>query len=235
MHKNQPMIITLDGPAGVGKSTLAKDLAGYLNIAYLDTGAMFRALALHLGPGSWDWSEHRLQAALQDIRFSLSGDGPETGLEVNGVPVGPEIRTEGVGLWASHLGQRLEVRCFLKASQQEIGNQYSLVAEGRDMGSEVFPRAGCKIFLDAAPEERARRRCLQLQEAGHTPDEAALAHDLRQRDQQDRTRAIAPLRPADDAHIVDTTALNLQEVQQVLRGIIHRSLPGINPPPVRPE
>jgi cytidylate kinase len=229
------MIITLDGPAGVGKSTLAKDLAGYLNIAYLDTGAMFRALALHLGPGSWDWSEQRLQSALRGIRWSLCGDGPETGLEVNGVQVGPEIRAEDVGLWASHLGQRQEVRSFLQAVQQGIGSRSSLVAEGRDMGSVVFPRAGCKIFLDAAPEERARRRCLQLQEAGHTPDQAALAHDLRQRDQQDRTRAIAPLRPADDAHIVDTTALSLQDVEQRLREIIHRSFPGITPQPKQPE
>ncbi len=217
MPKPYPFLVTLDGPAGVGKSTLAKSVAGYFNLAYLDTGAMFRALALRLGQGAWDWTSQQLQASLLDLVFCLSGEGPNTELSLCGTPVGEEIRSERVGLWASHLGQRTEIRSFLKTVQKAIGRETSLVAEGRDMGTVVFPHAGCKIFLDASPRERARRRWLQLQDMGQTVDINQLTLDLQQRDEQDRNRPIAPLCPAEDAFLIDTTPLTIDQVEQLVR------------------
>jgi cytidylate kinase len=220
-----PSIITIDGPAGVGKSTLSRYLADQFCLAYLDTGAMFRAMALHLGQGSWSWPAGRLEKALFSLHFALSGQGQATSLLVNNRPVGRAIRDEHIGLWASYLGQRMEVRTYLKAAQQCMGQKTSLVAEGRDMGSVVFPWAGCKIFLEAAPEERAARRWRQLLDMGHSPDLEALTRDLRQRDEQDRNRSIAPLQPAPDAHIIDTTQRTLEQVQKKLKDVVATALP----------
>jgi len=220
MPEIRSSIITLDGPAGVGKSTVAKNLADFFGLAYLDTGAMFRAVALHLGEGAWTWPERKLETALDSIHFHLAGQGPEARLTVNNHPLGQEIRSEEVGLWASHLGQRPEVRGHLKRAQQEIGRTTSLVAEGRDMGSVVFPAARWKFFLDATADERARRRWLQLTAMGHSADLDILTRDLRLRDDQDRNRSVAPLKPAPDAYVVDTTDLNLQQVEMKLRKLI---------------
>lgn len=205
-------VITIDGPAGVGKSTLAKRLAGHLGIAYLDTGAMFRATALALGPGSWDWPPGRLEAALATLRFSLTGAGEDSRVCLNGTCLGQEIRSEEVGMWASTLATLPLVRRFQKEAQQDIGRTTSLVAEGRDMGSVVFPDAEVKFFLDAAPEIRARRRFLQLQEMGKPANLAEITAAIRARDDQDRNRAEAPLKPAPDACLVDTGLLSIAQV-----------------------
>ncbi|MFO7801110.1 MAG: (d)CMP kinase [Desulfovermiculus sp.] len=223
MAENSPFIVTVDGPAGVGKSTLTKSLAEKYMLAYLDTGAMFRALALYLGDGSWNWSSQRLQDALSDVDFRLTDQGADTTLTLNSTPIGPEIRREEVGLWASSLGQRKEIRTCLKLAQQEIGRRTSLVAEGRDMGTVVFPRAQCKIFLDATVQERARRRCLQLDQQGHHQDEHKVAKDLLERDRQDRSRTEAPLRPAEDAYVLDTTDLNLDQVMHWLLALVQKA------------
>lgn len=223
MPKTRPFIITLDGPAGVGKSTVAQNLAHFFRLAYLDTGAMFRAVALHLGEGSWTWPEKALENALTNIHFHFAGQGPAARLTVNNQHIGQEIRAEEVGLWASHLGQRPEVRDYLMRAQQEIGRKTSLVAEGRDMGSVVFPAAGWKFFLDATTKERARRRWLQLKAMGQNADLGSLTRDLRRRDQQDRNRSVAPLSPAPDAYVVDTTNLNLQQVEEKLQKLIQET------------
>lgn len=205
-------IVTLDGPAGVGKTTLAKRVAEALGMAYLDTGAMFRTLGWKLGPQAEHMTEHELTDRLAQFSFSLSGTGARTVLSVNGDPVGDAIRTEEVGMLASLVGQLPPVRAALKIAQQAMGAATPLVAEGRDMGTVVFPEAACKIFLDASPAERARRRFDQLVSMGHTPDLAELTAQIEERDRQDRTRPIAPLRPADDAVVVDTTHLDIDGV-----------------------
>lgn len=213
-------IVTLDGPAGVGKTTLAKRVAQALGIAYLDTGAMFRTLGWKLGADAASLSEAELTARLAAFSFSLSGSGADTVLSVNGTPVGQEIRTEDVGMLASIVAKLPAVRTALKAAQQAMGAATPLVAEGRDMGTVVFPEARCKIFLDASPQERARRRFDQLVAMGETPDLEALTEQIRQRDDQDRNRAIAPLKPAEDAVIVDTTSLDIDGVfNEIMRHV----------------
>lgn len=218
------IIVTLDGPAGVGKSSMAKALSEALGIPYLDTGAMFRGVAWKLGPGAWDWDAARLRAALAGLRFELRGSGADSGLSLDGVPLGDEIRTEQVGMWASNVARLPVVREFLKAAQRAVGERSSLVAEGRDMGSVVFPHATVKFFLDADVRERARRRCEQLREMGEPADLEALAASIAARDEQDRNRAVAPLRPAEDAVLVDTTHINRAQVAALLLATVRERL-----------
>lgn len=205
-------IITLDGPAGVGKSTVAKRVAEHLGVAYLDTGAMFRSLAKALGPEGLLLPEAALGTELAALRFSLSGSGADTALSCNGKPAGLEIRTEEVGLLAAEYGALPVVRAYLKAAQQRLGKTCSLVAEGRDMGTAVFPAASHKFFLDASPEIRAVRRVNQLAQIGVHENVKDVAEQIKKRDELDRNRAIAPLRPADDATIIDTSHLDVAGV-----------------------
>ncbi len=205
-------IVTIDGPAGVGKSTLARSMAARLGIAYLDTGAMFRCFALHLGAGAELLPAEELKKLCAQWQFSLSGGGASTALLCNGTVVGNEIRTEEVALWASRLATVPAVRDILKAAQQSLGQSTSLVAEGRDMGSVVFPAARFKFFLDASAEIRAKRRQLQLQEQGQEVNLQKLTEQIRQRDSLDRGRAVAPLCPAAGAIIIDTSELDIDAV-----------------------
>ena len=192
-------IITLDGPAGVGKSTLAKRLATILGIPYLDTGAMFRTIALRLGPGAEALPEDELRARCKAFRFKLQGGGEHSVLLCNGVPVGPEIRTEEVGRLASRLATSTVVRDCLKEAQRSLGES-GLVAEGREM-----------------------RRFEELQAKGEPADLAQITEMIRQRDDMDRNRAVAPLKPAADAVIVDTSDLGIEGVLKVLTDTVAAS------------
>ena len=215
-----PLIVTLDGPAGVGKSSIASRLAGELGIAFLDTGAMFRAAAHTLGEGAWDWTQGILQQKLGDFEFTLRGSGADTELLLNGQPLPGEIRSEQTGLWASQLAVVPSVRAYMKMAQIFLGQTTSLVAEGRDMGTVVFPGARFKFFLDADPEERARRRCRQLESQGRPADFAAILAGIVKRDDQDRNRSIAPMKPAPGAVVVDTTHIGEDEVLARVLGVV---------------
>ena len=209
-------IITIDGPAGVGKSTLAKAMAREMQWPYLDTGAMFRTLALRLGPGAESLPDAELAARCEQIRFALENSGDGVKLFCNGQCIGNEIRTEEVGKMASLIGTNPVVRECLKKAQRAMGESSPLVAEGRDMGTVVFPQARFKFFLDASPEVRAERRCRELLARGQSADVQAIAEQIRERDALDRNRSVAPLRAAEDAKIIDTSHLTVDEVLAVM-------------------
>ena len=200
-------IVTIDGPAGAGKTSVSRRAAGLLGLAYLDTGAMFRALALRLGPGGPELPEAELDARLAAMAFSLAGAGEDTTLLVDGAPLPDAARTEQVGAMASNLAVLPVVRRRLRLAQQALGRAADLLAEGRDMGTVVFPEARHKFFLDASPEVRAARRVGQLAALGRPADYDEILHAIRRRDDQDRNRAASPLVPAADALVIDTSDL----------------------------
>lgn len=209
-------VVTLDGPAGVGKTTLARRVAEGLGLSYLDTGAMFRCMALKLGAGAETLPEDQLRARCAEWTFTLSGIGQQSTLFCNGVAVRGEVRTEAVGMLAARIATVPAVREVLRTTQRAIGEGSPLVAEGRDMGTVVFPDARFKFFLDAAPEVRALRRLHDLESRGQAADLTTLTDQIRQRDALDRNRAVAPLRPAQDALIVDTSHLDIEGVLGVI-------------------
>jgi cytidylate kinase len=209
-------VVTIDGPAGVGKSTLAALLAEKLRIARLDTGAMFRCLAFRLGPGAEHLTEEELCAHCGKLAFSLAGSGAHTRLLCNGQVVGEEVRSEEVGMLASRIATVPAVRDALKAAQRAMGERVPLLAEGRDMGTVVFPDARFKFFLDATAQVRAGRRLLDLEKRGEIIDLPALTEQIQKRDDMDRNRATAPLRAAANALIVDTSHRDIDSVLGVL-------------------
>ena len=205
-------IMTIDGPAGVGKSTIARLVAQKLNIPFLNTGAMFRAIAHKLGEAGLALSEEALEKKCSDFNFRLGGAGSETILFCNEQPVGEETRTEKIALLASKFSQRPAIRNFLLNAQREMGKHSDLVTEGRDMGTVVFPSASCKFFLDATPEIRAQRRMKDFQSMGSpVPSLEDLQKKIKARDEQDKSRALAPLKAATDAQIIDTSNLTIEQ------------------------
>ena len=208
MASSERRIVTIDGPAGAGKTSVSRRSAGRLGLAYLDTGAMFRALALTLGQGGHALPEGEIAARLAAMTFSLAGSGAETVLLVDGAPLPDAARTEEVGGWASNLAVLPVVREILRRAQQALGQRADLLAEGRDMGTVVFPEATRKFFLTASPEVRASRRERQLTALGKPADYAAILDAIRRRDEQDIQRVASPLIPADDALVIDTSELS---------------------------
>ena len=202
-------LIALDGPSGVGKSTTAKRVAARLGWDYLDTGAMYRSVALAaLGAGITTGDRARLGALLPSIRLE-QGAGR---FLLNGEDVSEAIRAPEVTALVSPLSAEPAVRELLVAQQREIGARGRFVVDGRDIGTVVFPSACCKVFLTASVAARARRRFLELQAQGVEADEAEVAKDLEARDHRDSTRAVAPLKKAEGAWELDSSALSLDEV-----------------------
>lgn len=209
MLQPRKRIVTIDGPSGGGKSTVSRALATKLHFTYLDTGAMYRAVAHQCRKQGMTAEESpqlaELLASLQMELLPPLPGGDDVRVLVDGVDIGPELRTPEMGMLASQFSALPMVRATLTRLQQEIGEGGRIVAEGRDTGTVVFPDAAWKFFLDASAEVRAQRRAAQLRSKGETVDEQALLAQIIKRDKDDRERSLAPLRAAADAIILDST------------------------------
>jgi CMP/dCMP kinase len=218
------LTIAIDGPAGSGKSSVARRVAELLDYLYLDSGAMYRALALKALERKVVLSdETRLEALAQDTRIELKPPTPEleaAGAKnrafMDGCEVTREIRTSEVAQAASHLAALAGVRRVLVAEQQRAGAGGGIVMEGRDIGTVVFPSADLKIFLDASPEERAERRWKEHREKGEKLTLAEVFDEVIERDRRDRERKVSPLVRAADAVLVDNTAMSIEETARLI-------------------
>lgn len=210
--------IAIDGPSGAGKSTLAKRLAQELGIIYLDTGAMYRAVALKAIRLGMDTRDHEgISRIIRDIDISVKYHDGTQSIYLDGEDVSAAIRTNEVSMGASNVSAFPEVREKLVALQQEIARSNPVVMDGRDIGTKVLPDAGLKIFLTASVEERARRRYNELKEKGlldKTFDE--LVAEIEERDHNDSTRACSPLKKAEDAVVVDSTGKTVDELVSLI-------------------
>lgn len=205
-------IIAIDGPAGAGKSSTARRVAAQLGFAFLDTGAMYRAAtwrALHIGADLDD--SDVMVASTRAMQLQISEQDGRQQVFVDGQDVTQAIRSPEVTRCIYKLDENPEVRAHLVDLQRAFGAQQPTVAEGRDMGTVVFPNARCKIYLEASLDERTRRRAAELQASGREVDLAALCEEIRIRDEKTMTRAVSPLRRADDAVSVDTTGMTIEQ------------------------
>lgn len=212
------IVVAIDGPAGAGKSTIAKRIAARLGYVYINSGAMYRAIALwalRLGTDLTDM--HRLEQLAKEARIDLAPDG---GVDLNGENVTNAIREPAVSEAASKVSTVPGVRRALLSLQRAIAERSSVVMEGRDIGSVVFPSAQVKIFLDADPGERAQRRANELRAAGSDDDVQTVAREMEERDGRDRQRAEAPLVQSPDAELVDTTGLTVEQVEEAVLKIV---------------
>ena len=213
-----PSIITIDGPSGVGKSSVSREVAAALGYSYLDTGAMYRAVAVFAHDmGASDTDSEAVARILPDLRLTLQpGQDGATRVLVNGQDVTDRLRSPEMSLASSRVSALAPVRAELVAMQRRIGAAGRIVAEGRDMGTVVFPDAPHKFFLDAKAEIRAHRRALQLQAMGQRVDEAEILRQSIQRDRQDSERQLGKLQPAATAVIIDTSDKSKAEVVRLI-------------------
>lgn len=213
--------IAIDGPSGAGKSTMARRLAQELGYIYVDTGALYRAIALHCLKEQIPTADAAaVERSLQNLQVELVYRQGQQRVLLNGCDVSEEIRSPEVSMAASQVSAMKPVRDFLFQLQQDLARQNDVVMDGRDIGTVVLPQADVKIFLTATVEERARRRLLEYEAKGRTEDFDTLLAEMRQRDENDQSRAVAPLKKAADAVEVDTTALDMEAALARFREII---------------
>ena len=213
--------VAIDGPAGAGKSTLARRLAADMGYIYVDTGAMFRTIGLYaLRKGVDPKDNEKVNALLPEIGLRVDSVDGEQHIYLNGEDVNAAIRTEQAGMAASAVGANPEVRAFLLDLQRNMAKTQNVLMDGRDIGTVVLPNATVKIFLTAAPEARAKRRWKEYQEKGVEVTFEEVLADVKQRDYQDTHRAAAPLKQAEDAVLLDTSDLNFEQSLDAMKKII---------------
>ena len=218
--------IAIDGPAGAGKSTLARQLAGELGYLYVDTGAIYRTVAVKTCRAGVDAADAEKVIPLlddMDIRMEYDAQGVQR-MYLDGEDVSEAIREHHVSGLASKVSAIPAVRAFLLDFQRKQAREHNVVMDGRDIGTVVLPDAQVKIFLTASPEARAQRRTLELQQKGQQADFEVILRDIMERDEQDRNRPIAPLKQADDAVLVDTTHLDLKGSLEALKTAVKEGI-----------
>ncbi|MCI8359830.1 MAG: (d)CMP kinase [Clostridiales bacterium] len=217
--------IAIDGPAGAGKSTLARKIAGEMGFIYVDTGALYRTVALYLLREGVDAAEAaKVEEALERIQVDIRFEGGTQQVYLNGERVSDRIRTPEVSMTASVSSALPCVRRFLLDQQRQMARTHDVVMDGRDIGTVVLPEADVKIFLTASPEDRARRRYEEFIEKGREIAFQEVLRDMKQRDAQDESRAVAPLKPAEDALLVDTTGETLAQSAARMIGLIQERM-----------
>lgn len=212
--------IAIDGPAGAGKSTIAKQLAKELSFIYVDTGAMYRSMALYfMRNGIAKEDETAISDACKTVEVSIAYEDGEQQVLLNGENVSKEIRKEEVGKMASATSVYKEVRKKLVELQQKLAADKNVIMDGRDIGTCVLPNAQVKIYLTASVETRAERRYQELQEKGAACDLEVIKKDIADRDYQDMHREISPLKQAEDAILVDSSDMGIEEVVETIKNI----------------
>lgn len=207
------LVIAIDGPSGAGKSTAARTLAERLGYTYIDTGALYRAVGWKAKQAGIDPADEHAMGQLcakTDVAIRTKGSGQH--ISVDSVDVTGEIRTPEMGMMASTVSKSPAVRARLLTLQRELGSRGGVVMDGRDIGTVVFPDADVKFYLDATPEERGRRRHAELRAEKMDVDLATITEEMRARDRQDTSRTIAPLRKADDAFLIDSSGMTIDQV-----------------------
>ncbi len=217
--------IAIDGPAGAGKSTIARAAARSLGFLYVDTGAMYRAIALHLLRNHVEVEQtDKIEELLADMTIRIAYSGGEQQIILNGENVTSQLRKEEVGNMASRSAANPKVREKLLQLQRDIARDNDVIMDGRDIGTFVLPNADVKVYLTASVEERANRRYLELKEKGLDADVAKIEEDIRTRDFQDMNRTIAPLKQAEDAVVIDSSRMSIPEVMDRIVDAFQESL-----------
>ncbi|HIS56853.1 MAG TPA: (d)CMP kinase [Candidatus Fimimorpha excrementavium] len=213
--------IAIDGPAGAGKSTIAKKIAGKLGFIYVDTGAMYRAIGLYLLRAGVPYDDAQaVEDAIREIQISIAYQNGEQQVLLNGENVSAQIRTEEVGNMASKTSQYPAVRVKLLELQRQLAASADVLMDGRDIGTCILPNADLKIYLTADPRVRAKRRYLELTEKGISCNIEEIEKDIIERDLRDTTREVAPLKKAEDAVEVDTSHLTIEEVVDTITAMV---------------